>query len=239
VTELAVVVAIVFVGALTRSLFGFGDAAVAMPLLALLAVGIETAVPLVGLVGLTVAAVAVRQAWAGVDRAALLRLSAATALGVPFGVVLVRFASERALTASLGVLLVVNGITMLARSGPRRALGASWAYPFGYAAGALGSAYNLNGVPVAVFGALRGWHPERFRGTLQAHFLVSSVLVVAGQGLGGLWTWEVARLYGWSLPAVLLAGPLGHALHRRVPADSFGRLVSLAIAALGILLLLP
>ena len=47
------VAAVVFVAALVRSALGFGDAAVAMPLLAM-ALGLRTATPLVAFIGPTI-----------------------------------------------------------------------------------------------------------------------------------------------------------------------------------------
>ena len=56
------VLAVVFVATLVRSAFGFGEALVAVPLLALL-IPVEVAVPLAVLVSVTVAAVIVAQDW--------------------------------------------------------------------------------------------------------------------------------------------------------------------------------
>lgn len=237
--EAAVVAGVLFLGALVRSFFGFGDAAVAMPLLALLAVPLDVAVPLVGLAGMAVALLAVTRGWSDVDRRALLALTVSTIVGVPVGVLLVTYTSEALLQRSLGLLLVGYGAYLVAgRRLPRPLLRrAGWAYPFGFAAGSLGSAYNFNGVPVAVYGTLRRWPPERFRGTLQAHFVVSSILVVTGQAAGGLWTVEVLRTFAAAAPGVLVAVPLGSVLHRRVSAPAFTRLVHGLIVVLGLVLL--
>lgn len=236
--ETVAVAGVLILGAAVRSFFGFGDAAVAMPLLALLSIRMETAVPLVGAAGLAVALVALLDGWHNIDLAALKRLTLSTLVGIPFGVLLVTHGSETLITRSLGVLLMAyGGYSLLGPTLPRiRRLG--WALAFGFAAGALGSAYNFNGVPVAIFGTMRRWRPNRFRGTLQAHFIVSSILVVAGQGIGGLWTPQVVQLLAIGVPGVLLAVPLGHALHYRVPPERFARYVYSLIVVLGLLLML-
>lgn len=236
--DLALVAVILFAGALTRAFLGFGDAVVAMPLLALTAVGLEVAVPVVGLGGVLITLMTVR-AGMDVDRTVLARLLGGTLVGIPVGVLLVTQVPERPLKAGLGVLLVGYGATMLVRPHLRRRLHGRWGLPFGVAAGGLGGAYNLNGVPVAVFGTLQNWEPDRFRGTLQAYFGVSSVLVALGQGLGGLWTWEVARLLAVAAPGMLVAIPLGRALHPRVAPHAFRRIVFATIAVLGLVLLTP
>ena len=236
--ETVVIAGVLFLGAAVRSFFGFGDAAVAMPLLALLSIRMETAVPLVGAAGLAVALATLLGGWHDIDLAALKRLTLSTLVGIPFGVLLITHGSETLITRSLGVLLLAyGGYSLLGPMLPRiRRRG--WGLAFGFAAGALGSAYNFNGVPVAVFGTMRRWSPDRFRGTLQAHFIVSSILVVAGQGIGGLWTPQVFQLLAIGLPGVLLAVPLGQALHHRVPPERFARYAYSLIVVLGLLLML-
>jgi uncharacterized membrane protein YfcA len=56
------VLAVIFLATLIRSAFGFGEALVAVPLLALL-MPVEKAVPLATLVSITVAGVVVAQDW--------------------------------------------------------------------------------------------------------------------------------------------------------------------------------
>jgi uncharacterized membrane protein YfcA len=167
---------------------------------------------------------------------AFVRLSVGTVLGIPLGVALILLVPASVTSTVLGVFLVLYGVWALNRSTVVATAGPSWAYPTGVMAGALGAAYNFNGVPVVVFGTMRRWSPARFRGTLQAHFLFSGVLVVAGQALGGVWTAELPTLFALSLPAVGLATWAGHALHARIPAARFERYVYLLVLALGVVL---
>lgn len=227
----------VFAGALTRSTFGFGEAVVSMPLLALLPLGLHTAASLVGLAGLTVAALSMLNRSRELDWRVLVRLAAGTVAGVPLGIALLRFLPARTVTAALGGVLVLYGGYGLLPAVPRIQAGLAWAYPAGLAAGALGSAYNFSGVPVVIYGTLRGWHPAVFRGTLQAHFLVAGVLVVVSQAFGGIWTAAVPWLFAACLPAIGIATWCGHLLHRRIPADRFRRYVYLLVLALGAVLL--
>ncbi|HET9076008.1 MAG TPA: sulfite exporter TauE/SafE family protein [Acidimicrobiales bacterium] len=237
------VVAAVFVGALTRATFGFGEAVVAMPLLALLPVSLHTAASLVGLAGLTVAVLSTASRSRQVDAAALVRLSVGTVVGIPLGLALLLYVPVGLTTVALGVFLALYALYgLLPAPAPAPApapgqAGLGWAYPAGVLAGALGSAYNFNGVPVVVYGTLRRWGPARFRGTLQAHFVVSGVFVVAAQALGGVWTPALPRLFGASLPAIAAATWLGHRLHRRIPAERFTRFVYMLVLVLGLLLI--
>lgn len=230
------VVSAVFVGALTRATFGFGEAVVAMPLLALLPLSLHTAASLVGLAGLTVAVLSTASRSRQIDVPALLRLSVGTVAGIPLGLALLLYVPAGFTTTALGAFLVLYAVYGLLPAPPRFEAGVGWAYPTGLLAGALGSAYNFNGVPVVVYGTLRGWSPAEFRGTLQAHFVVSGLFVVTAQGLGGVWTPALPGLFGASLPAIGAATWLGHRLHRRIPAERFIRLVYLLVLVLGLVL---
>lgn len=231
----SLVVLAVFVGALTRATFGFGEAVVSMPLLALLPISLHTSASLVGLAGLTVALLSLARGLHDVDGRALARLTAGTVVGVPLGVALLLLVPPAVASAVLGTLLVAYGAYALLPT-PSATVRPAWAYPTGLLAGALGSAYNFNGVPVVVFGTLRSWRPAVFRQTLQAHFLVSGVLVVGAQALGGVWTDDLPRLYALCLPALGLATVAGHLLHRRIPAHRFERYVHLLVLVLGCVL---
>ena len=233
----ALVIAAVFLGALTRATFGFGEAVVSMPLLALLPLSLRTSASLIGLAGLAVAAFSLAGRSREVDRRALSRLCVGTVLGAPLGIAVLQLVPRAVTSVVLGVSLVLYAAYSLAQRATGQRINVTWAYPTGFLAGALGSAYNFTGVPVVVFGSLRRWPPAQFRGTLQAHFLFAGVLVVAAQAVGGVWTSQLPALLASCLPAVVVATWAGHRLHRRIPAHRFERLVHVLVLALGLVLI--
>lgn len=232
----------VFLGAVTRTTFGFGEAVVSMPLLTLLPINLHTSVALMGLVGLTVALLAVRTGWRHINRKALVPLILSAIIGIPVGLVMVTVVPTKVITALLGVALFAYGIYSLARQlfasseAVDRLQHPRWGLLFGFASGVFGSAYNFNGVPVAVYGSLRRWQPHNFRSTMQAYFLISGTLIVAGQGISGMWNAHVLSLYLFALPAMAVAILVGTILHRSIPIDQFQRYVFLLIATLGVVL---
>lgn len=243
VTLISLVVLAVFIGALSRATFGFGEAVVSMPLLALLSLNLHTAIALIGLVGLTVALFTVVSEWRHVDRPALLRLVLGALAGIPVGILLIAKLPEIIITIVLGVFLVLYGSYSFAKhvisntTAQAKLQAKFWSFPVGFISGILGSAYNTHGVPVVVYGTLRRWEPKRFRGTLQAHFLITGTFIVVGQALGGLWSKQVFILYGYSLPVVIIATLLGIYIQRRIPNDTFVRYVFLLLTILGAILL--
>ncbi len=235
---------VVFLGALTRTTFGFGEAVVSMPLLALLPVHLHTVIALMGLVSLTVAAVTVTTGWRFINRQELIPVVIAALMGIPVGLWMVTAVPSNLVTGLLGVALIVYGAYSLSRTpvasyaAPDRVPLTIWGLVFGFASGVFGSAYNLMGVPVAIYGSLRGWHPRNFRSTMQAYFLISGTMIVTGQGISRMWTMNMVRLYVFSLPAIAAAVLVGTILHKNIPTAKFQRYVFLLVTVFGALLLI-
>jgi len=89
------VVAVVFVATLIRSAFGFGEALVAVPLLALF-LPVRTAAPLAVLVSITIAAVVVAQDWRKIHVRSVGWLVVSTMIGTPVGLMLLASRHQRA-----------------------------------------------------------------------------------------------------------------------------------------------
>ena len=233
----AQVILVLFLATLVRSALGFGEALIAVPLLAFV-VPVEVAAPTAVLVSITVALVIVIQDWNRVHVRSALWLVLPTFLGIPLGLVLLKTLPERIVEAILGVVVAAFALYSLLSRRNHELKDDRLAGFFGFTAGVLGGAYGMNGPPLAIYGSLRRWSPEHFRATLQAYFLPASLAGMAGYWLGGLWTPAVNRFYVVSLPGVLLAIFLGRAINRRMRSRRFTFYVHLGLTAIGILLLL-
>jgi uncharacterized protein len=233
VTSLAFIVAVVLFGAtLVRSALGFGEALIAVPLLAFV-LPVEVVAPVATLVSITVAAVVVAQDWRHIHLRSAAWLVFSTLLGIPVGLLLLRTVPEPIVKGGLGVLVAGFSASVLWRATTYELTNDRLAWVFGVCAGVLGGAYGMNGPPLVVYGTLRRWSPERFRATLQGYFLPASLIGMIGYWAAGLWTPSVSRYYLVSLPAVLLAIPLGRALNRRLDAERFLAYVHAGLLASG------
>jgi len=231
------VVGIIFVATLVRSALGFGDAVVAMPLLAMV-IGLKTATPLVAFMGPTISLLILMKGWTAGDMKAAARLIAASLLGIPLGVYGLARLPEEPLKIALGALILLYGIFGLARPGARIRNEKAWLpWLVGWTAGVLGGAYNTNGPPVVAYGMLKGWPPEGFRATLQGYFLPTGLMILAGHGIAGLWTGEVVKIYLYSLPAIGLGVVLGGLVNRKLTHDLFAKLVYGFLVLMGGILL--
>ena len=233
--------AILFVSTLIHSTLGFGQALIAMPLLAMF-VQLKTATPLVAFVLMTVAAVILLRNWRVVDLGAVWRLVLSSCVGIPVGLFVLKGVPEGLMKVLLGILVILFSLYNLTNRHLRiidrgRVSGGSGiAYLFGFVAGVLGAAYNTSGVVITIYATLRDWSPDRFRSTLQSYFVFTGLLILASHGLAGLWTSDVLRLYGISLPLVLLGIFLGGKLNRFIPQGQFDGYVNVGLLIMGGLL---
>lgn len=231
------VLAVIFVATLIRSAFGFGEALVAVPLLALV-IPVEVAAPLAVLVSVTVAGVVLAQDWREVHVRSAWWLVLSTLFGVPLGLLLLTAVPAHVVKATLAVVILAFSAHCLARRTPFELKDDRLAWLFGFAAGVLGGAYGMNGPPLVVYGALRRWSAEHFRATLQGYFLPASLVGMAGYWLAGLWVPAVTRYYLLSLPVAFAAIFLGRALNRRMRGRPFLLYVHVGLLGVGTALLL-
>jgi uncharacterized protein len=229
--------AILFVATLIRSAFGFGEALVAVPLLALI-LPVEVAAPVVALVSITVALIVILQDWREVHVRSAGKLVLPTMLGIPLGLLLLTALAEAFVKGFLGVVIVIFSAHSLLGRRRRELKNDDHAWLFGFAAGVLGGAYGMNGPPLVVYGSLRRWSPQHFRATLQAYFLPASLAGLSGYWFAGLWTPAVNRIYLASLPFVLLATLMGRVINRRMDLHSFLFYVHAGLVGVGMILLL-
>jgi uncharacterized protein len=230
------VLVVIFIATTIRSAFGFGEALIAVPLLALL-IPVDVAVPVAVLVSITVAAVIIVQDWHHIDFASAWRLVVSTLFGIPFGLWLLMAVAEPVVKAILAVVIIAFAAYCLVGRNRVELKGEWVAWVFGFAAGVLGGAYGMNGPPLVIYGALRHWSPERFRATLQGYFLPASVVGMFGYWLTGLWVPAVTRYYLLSLPVAVGAIFAGNWLNRRMKGRRFLLYVHIGLILVGVSLL--
>lgn len=231
------VVAVVFLATLIRSAFGFGEALIAVPLLAL-TLPVEIAAPLAVLVSITIAAVVVAQDWHKIHVRSTGWLLLATVFGIPLGLLLLT-AHQSITKAVLALVIVAFSLYSLLGERPPQLHHDSlpWVLGCGFVAGVMGGAYGMNGPPLAIYGAMRRWSAQHFRATLQGYFLPASIIGMCGYWLKGLWVPAVTHFYLMSLPAVAIAVPLGRVVNHRLRGDVFLKYVYAGLIVVGAVLL--
>jgi uncharacterized membrane protein YfcA len=233
------VLIVVFAATLIRSVFGFGEALIAVPLLAL-RIPVHVAAPLAVLVSITVAAVIVAQDWRKIHLRSTGWLVLPTLFGIPLGLLLLTSGNHRLVKAALAVVIMAfSAYALIGRKPPElHSDSRLWLLIFGFCAGVLGGAYGMNGPPLAIYGAMRRWSAQHFRATLQGYFLPASIIGMGGYWLAGLWVPAVTRYYLMSLPLTLAAILLGRIIYRRLHGHAFLKYVHVGLVMIGAVLLL-
>lgn len=231
------VLVVIFIATLIRSTFGFGEALIAVPLLAL-CIPVSIAAPLAVLVSVLVAAVIVIQDWQKIDVRSAAGLVLSSLFGIPLGLFLLVRANDHLVKIILGSIVAAFAIYSLTA---KRKLHLKddhpiWLMGSGFVSGILGGAYGMNGPPLAVYGALRQWSPQHFRATLQGYFLPASLVGLIGYAAIGLWVPAVTRYFLMSLPGSIVAILLGRFLNHRLRGDAFLRFVYAGLIIVGIIL---
>jgi uncharacterized protein len=228
------VLCIVFIATLIRSAFGFGEALIAVPLLAFF-IPLQTAAPLAVLVSITIAGIVVAQDWKHVHLRSTGWLVFSTLFGIPLGLLLLTSSHQRIVKAALGIIIIAFSIHSLSGRTPLELKRDNrvWLLACGFCAGVLGGAYGMNGPPLVIYGAMRRWSAQHFRATLQGYFLPASIIGMAGYFLAGLWTPAVTHYYLLSLPVTVVGIFLGRAINHRLHGDAFLKYIYFGLAGIG------
>ncbi|HEY6347116.1 MAG TPA: sulfite exporter TauE/SafE family protein [Bryobacteraceae bacterium] len=233
------VLLVVLLATIIRSTFGFGEALIAVPLLAL-SLPITIAAPLAVLLSITIAGVVVVQDWRKIHARSAIWLLAPSFAGIPLGIALLASAHQALVKVALAIVIIAfSGYFLLARKPPElQGDGRVWVIGCGFLAGVLGGAYGMNGPPLAIYGAMKRWSPQHFRATLQGYFLPASAVTMAGYWLSGLWIPAVTHYYLLSLFVAIPATFLGRALNHRLKTEAFVKWIHAGLVCIGILLLI-
>lgn len=232
---LIVFVAGVFAGG-TAAVAGFGIGSLLTPLLAL-DMGMSLAVASVSIPHVTGTALRLFRLRSAIDRHVLLRFGILSAVGGLTGALLYTKLTNRALTMTLGILLVLTGISALLgwaqRWRPRRG-----AWVLGLLSGFFGGiAGNQGGIRA---GAMMHFDlpPAAFVATATAVAMMVDlarmpVYVVRGGGaMAGEWP-----LIATATAGVILGTLMGERVLLRLPPDRFRKVVGSLILVLGAVLL--
>jgi len=221
---------ILLTASVTQAVTGFGFALVAVPLLAA-ATDARTAVVGAALVSQLITVTMAARERSHVRWRTAVAIVGAALLGMPFGLLVLRGAPERALTALIAV--VAFACTLIVWRGARIGTGIATVGMVGVLTGALGAATGTSGPPlVAAFQAM-GYDPRTFRATIAVVFTGSGMFSIAGYALAG----QMHRSALWvalaGVPAVALGWWAGNRLFARIDPARFRQvvLVGLVVSA--------
>ncbi len=234
--QLVIIILIFFVASLSRSTFGFGDALIAMPLLALI-MDIKVATPIVAFMGFFISLVILIRNWQNLEIKKIWRLIVFSLIGIPFGIIYLKDTNEFIVKLVLAIILIIFSCYKLIKPNFFRLKNDKFSFIFALLSGALGGAYNTNGPPIIIYGSLREWNPQEFRLLLQGIFLPTNLMIIIFHGLAGLWTGLVFQYFFISLPFIFIAILVGRRLNKIIPKERFVKYVYVFLLLIALVLL--
>ena len=159
-------------------------------------------------------------------------------LGIPLGVLVLRWASPAHMRVLVGAALVLFSLYSLLRPKlPQIQGGVAGDGAIGVASGFLSGSTGLAGIPVVVWSTLQGWSRDEQRAVMPVAGLVF-IMTLVWFGANGMLTTDTGRLFLWGLPALLLGTWIGLNLYGRLNEATF-RTIVLVLLLLSGLALLP
>lgn len=238
--DCVLILLIISVASLIRSMAGFGDALIGMPLL-LMFLPLEQADSIVATYGLIIGLLMCRHHFHHLNKnyKELSFLLVSNACGVVFGALMLSFINTNTLVFLLGILLLIYPSLQMLK-GTKLSI-STWVIPstlVGFVGGFLGGSINTNGPPFVVYGQLRRWEPRLFLAMCQPIFLLGNILNVLSYISFGIYNYSYALLTLASIPMIMLGLVLGNCLRAHI-GDKFHGLVMGLIVLSGLLLLGP
>jgi len=177
--------------------------------------------------------------WGAISWRPLLPLVVGAAFGVPLGVYVLSLLDSAQLQIGLGLVMLFYAAVKLSPSGfLDRSLSDAWGLPFGLAGGSMGAAFNVGGPALIVYVTMKDWGSDQIKATLQAYFVVISLIQVPAFALTGVLTSEHVLPVVVSIPALLVGVALGSRVYAGMGAGLFSRLMVWALGGIGLFYLL-
>jgi uncharacterized protein len=217
-TDLLVIAATLTVAAGIQVTIGFGFALVSIPVVAV-AADPKLAVVLITAVGVPMTLWNTYRWRAHLRVREMLTVAGASLVGMPLGAFVLTRAPDRALTLTIGVVVLV--LTAWLWRGLRLSPGPRTEISAGVVSGALATSTGTNGPPLVIAFQATGMEREAFRATLAGCFLVQGVVALAVFWANGLVTHDVGRAFVAGMPAVIVGTIAGERLSARMHGRAF------------------
>lgn len=232
--ELTVFLVGTFTAACISGLAGFGFALIASAIW-LHALPPILSAPLMVAYGLLVQVYAFWKLTGSLRYSRLFPFVLGSAIGVPFGVGLLGWASPAHLRIGTGVFLILFSLySFLRPTLPQfHAAGRVADSCIGVLNGILGGATALAGIVVIIWSSLRGWTKDEQRAVFQPTTFATYLMVALWLGGSGHFTRDIAQWVILGLPALALGTWLGWRLYGRLDEAAFRKVVLVLLLTSG------
>lgn len=235
---LLAVVVVVILGSFVQGVMGFGAGMTCMALLPFF-MPMSDVIPVIATVCLFINIRLLGQLWSSIRWRSLLFLGLGAMGGVPLGVYAFKNLDESQLKIVLGLLMLLFTVVKLSPLDLlRRTLSDPWGLLFGSIGGAFGASSNVGGPPLIIYATMKDWGKDETKATLQAYFLVISLIQVPAFLMTGDLRGEHVLPIVLGLPALLVGAWVGSRVSQGIEPGMFSRLMVWAVAVMGVYYLL-
>ena len=230
-TGIAIAALALFLGCTVYSATGFGIAMTAMPIALLAVHDPQTAVIVVNTGGVSAGVLIAIQARKDIPYREILSIAAAGALGVPFGVAILKFADPTIIRIGIVVLILLLAALSLKEFQGEIPFAGVLGIVAGFVVGASLAAFAVGGPLIVLFLLARHLRRQSVRGAMAFFLLVISAIGVGFYAYADLYTPERLTLVAIVLIPSFIGFALGGLLIKRMNERIF-RYVVLGIIAL-------
>jgi uncharacterized membrane protein YfcA len=234
---LAIFLAGTFAAAFVAALAGFALGVVALAIW-LYAITPVQAAALIAAYALLVQGYAVWKLRRSINVRRLLPFILGSAVGIPAGIYVLKWASPADLRNAVGVLLILFSIYNLARPQlPQvRRAGSLLDGVVAVFNGVLGASTGLGGTLPAIWCGMRGWNKDEQRAVYQPAAVATFLMMIAWLGGADILDANIGRLFLIGLPALIAGTWLGWKLYGRLDEASFRKVVLYVVLVSGVTL---
>jgi uncharacterized membrane protein YfcA len=170
----------------------------------------------------------------------LIPLILGSAMGVPFGIVLLQWVSPAYLRMAIGVLLMLFSLYNLTRPKLPEVKGGGQAADagVGFLNGLVGGSTGFGGILIVIWSNMRGWGRDEQRAAFQPTGVATFLITLVALGGAGIITVDTLELFALGLPALAIGTWVGWKMYGRLDEASFrkGVLVLLLISGVALAL---
>jgi uncharacterized membrane protein YfcA len=150
-----------------------------------------------------------------------------SAVGIPAGIAVLRWAAPAELRIAVGVLLILFSLYNLSR--PKlpevKQAGALLDGGVGVLNGILGGSTGLGGILPTIWCGMRGWPKDEQRAVFQPTAVATFLMIMIWLGSSGTVTADMLRLFVIGLPALMAGSWLGWKLYGKLDEATFRKIV--------------
>ncbi len=208
-----------FIAGIGAELVGFGISAILMSLLPLI-LPLTISIPLVAVISvIATGIVAIKTKTYNLSQY-LIPLFLGSIIGIPLGIWFLGSVSERILSVTLGITLVVYATYNIFSENKTFQLGKFARILIGLIAGFFGASFNINGPLIGLYSLSNTNFSKHENKDLVATYMsITGLFIIAGHSLSGRITTTVLTYTLYALPLLLLGMWAGTKLYKKISLD--------------------